>query len=89
MTLTNQDLAYLAGIRECAMPMAAEAVLIEYKQVCQYDLDDFKKKCIRAVLSQFEPCNPEEAEYCYGGKWYTPIWSCDTLEHIIDSIRDI
>lgn len=31
MTLTNQDLVYMAKIRECAMPMAAENVMLEYK----------------------------------------------------------
>jgi hypothetical protein len=39
MTLTNQDLAYMARIRECAMPMAAEAVMVEYKNLIMADHD--------------------------------------------------
>ncbi len=47
-----------------------------------------RRECKRAVLRQFEECDGTAGDYCLDGKWYIGKWGCDTLDHIMDAIRE-
>ncbi len=35
-----------------------------------------------------DPCGGFGAQQLIDGKWYSPRWGCDTIQHIFDALRE-
>jgi hypothetical protein len=54
-----------------------------------------KEKLIRAVLKSYEPIDENadmreiDGAQLFEGRWLMPTWGCDTLQKLIDDIKEI
>jgi hypothetical protein len=49
------------------------------------------KKLRQLIMKCFEPLEDTNIINCAGaqiidGKWYMPVWGCDTVQHILDNL---
>ena len=45
---------------------------------------------LRLLLDKaYTPTGSDDGEQLVNGVWYVPVWGCDTLQYIVDGVRDL